>query len=1030
MYMKKVILLIAAMQITSGFSLYAQKKEKINDSNSPLHLLQPAYKVPYGELSTGAIKKDLSRILSYLETETPARVIDKNTQKTITDYSKIDENAQLDKGAFRLASYEWGVTYAAMLDAGLATGDSRFTDYVYNRFRFLSEVAPSFKKVLENTGSTDPQMRQILAPHALDDAGAMCAAMIKASRLNPSLQLNSLVNNYMNYIMYHEYRLSDGTFARNRPQKNTLWLDDMFMSVPAIAQMGKLTGEDKYYNEAVKQILQFSSRMFVKEKGLYRHGWVEGMKQHPSFHWARANGWALLTLVETLDVLPQSHPQYDVIMEQLQAHIAGLAACQSGEGFWHQLLDRNDSYLETSATAIYVYCIAHAINRGWVDAVAYGPVAQLGWHAISTKINAQGEVEGTCVGTGMGFDPAYYCYRPVNTFAAHGYGPVIWAGAEMIKLLNSQYPRMNDSAVQYYTTPQNTTSPIFSADANVGRPETIIAGSSRKTEKAPVVFVIGDSTAKNGQGKGDGDMWGWAAFLDNFFDTNKITVENHALGGMSSRTFLTAGLWEKVLSGIKKGDYLIIQFGHNDGGPLNTGRARASLNGTGEESQTVIMERNGGPEDVFTFGHYLRLYIRQAKAHGAIPIVLSHTPGNRWTESKMNRCDETYAKWSKEVAEQEGVFYIDVNDRSARKFESLGIEKTKAFYKDNVHTTFDGAILNAKSVVEGLLDLPNCPLNQYINKTALSKDFRAADKPLFRDPVYDGAADPIVVWNKQEQKWFMFYTNRRANMTNSKGVDWVHGTPIGIAESTDGSSWKYRGTANINYGSKDVTYWAPDIVENNGIYHMFLTVVPGIFTDWKHEREIVHLTSSNLIDWKFASKLSLASDKVIDACIVKAPDGMWRMYYNNEKDHKSIYYAQSKDLNTWEDKGKAVGDRAGEGPKIFAWKGKYFMIVDNWNGQAVYSSDDMENWRRQERNILKEPGKGVDDGTNGLHADVVVNNGNAYIFYFTHPGRVATPSGKLDNYETRRSSVQVGKLEYENGEIKCDRDKPVYINLR
>ena len=106
------------------------------------------------------------------------------------------------------------------------------------------------------------------------------------------------------------------------------------------------------------------------------------------------------------------------------------------------------------------------------------------------------------------------------------------------------------------------------------------------------------------------------------------------------------------------------------------------------------------------------------------------------------------------------------------------------------------------------------------------------------------------------------------------------------------------------------------------------------------------------------------------------------------------------------------------------------MIVDNWNGQAVYSSNNMEDWRRQEHNILKEPGKGVDDGTNGLHADVVVNNGNAYIFYFTHPGRVATPSGKLDNYETRRSSVQVGKLEYENGEIKCDRDKPVYINLK
>ena len=143
-------------------------------------------------------------------------------------------------------------------------------------------------------------------------------------------------------------------------------------------------------------------------------------------------------------------------------HVRGLAACQSGEGFWHQLLDRNDSYLETSATAIYVYCLAHGINKGWLDALAYGPVAQLGWHAVSTQINAEGQVEGTCVGTGMAFDPAFYYYRPINVYAAHGYGPVIWAGAEMINLLNQQHPKMNDSAIQYYSTEQKTTEPIFS----------------------------------------------------------------------------------------------------------------------------------------------------------------------------------------------------------------------------------------------------------------------------------------------------------------------------------------------------------------------------------------------------------------------------------------------------------------------------------------------------------------------------------------------------------------------------------------
>ncbi len=183
-----------------------------------------------------------------------------------------------------------------------------------------------------------------------------------------------------------------------------------------------------------------------------------------TFCWARANGWAMLTACELLDVLPEDYPQRAKVMDYFRAHVRGVTALQSGEGLWHQLLDRNDSYLETSATAIYVYCLAHAINKGWIDAIAYGPVAHLGWHAVAGKINAEGQVEGTCVGTGMAFDPAFYYYRPVNVYAAHGYGPVLWAGAEMISLLKNQYPQMNDSAVQYYQVKQKTTAPIFAID--------------------------------------------------------------------------------------------------------------------------------------------------------------------------------------------------------------------------------------------------------------------------------------------------------------------------------------------------------------------------------------------------------------------------------------------------------------------------------------------------------------------------------------------------------------------------------------
>ena len=308
---------------------------------------------------------------------------------------------------------------------------------------------------------------------------------------------------------------------------------------------------------------------------------------------------------------------------------------------------------------------------------------------------------------------------------------------------------------------------------------------------------------------------------------------------------------------------------------------------------------------------------------------------------------------------------------------------------------------------------------------------KIADKPLFRDPVYDGAADPVLVWNKAEKKWFMFYTNRRANIEDPDGVKWVHGTRIGIAESVDGgATWQYRDTCNINYRpDKAYTHWAPEVLEHDGIYHMYLTYVPGIFNDWRHPRWIVHLTSQNLIDWKFESKVNLASEKVIDACVAPLPDGTWRMWYNNEADKKSMYYADSPDLYNWTDKGKAHGAFRGEGPKVFKWKDKTWMIIDAWKGLAVYSSDDMENWMRQEENILKTPGKGEDDQVKGGHPDIVLQGDRAFVFYFTHPGRrPEIPESEI--YEKRRSSIQVAELFLKDGKIWCDRDQPVEINLK
>lgn len=306
---------------------------------------------------------------------------------------------------------------------------------------------------------------------------------------------------------------------------------------------------------------------------------------------------------------------------------------------------------------------------------------------------------------------------------------------------------------------------------------------------------------------------------------------------------------------------------------------------------------------------------------------------------------------------------------------------------------------------------------------------RLASKPLYRDPVYDGAADPVVIWNHNEKKWLMFYTNRRANVQGLDGVTWVHGTHIGIAESSDGgANWQYWDTCSIPPPYTE-TQWAPEVIEYQGTYHLYLTYVPGIFANWNHARHIIHLTSQNLIQWKYESTLDLASERVIDACVFRLPDGTWRLWYNNEVDGKSMYYADSDDLYHWEDKGKAIGDQSGEGPKVFQWKNTYWMLTDVWDGLAVYKSDDLTSWQRIPGNLLQKPGTGKDDNVKGGHPDVVVSNDRAYLFYFTHPGRVDSIPGE-NVYQKRRSSIQVAELAYQDGRITCDRNKPTYIDLQ
>ena len=427
--MRKRLFTFIALTLSLGeLECYAQEVQ--NDATAPLHLMRPAYKIPYGVPEAKDVKATMDRIKDYLDA---------------TTFMELDETGKmLKRGTFRLTSYEWGVTYSAMLRAGEVIGDKTYTRYAIDRMEYLAKLAPQFKAWHDKGENIDPLMHQVVKPEALDDAGAICAAMLKAK----DKKLKNQIEIYYNFIANGQYRYTDGMFARLRPVKNTVWLDDMFMGIPALAWHGNV-------EEAMRQFQLFHDKMWVPEKNLYRHGWVPG-EYHPSFFWGRANGWALLTACELLDV--QESP---LIMGWFKEHLTGLMPLQHHDGAWHQLLDRPDTYQETSCTAIYCYCIAHAINKGWIDAETYGAQAILAWNYVNAHVNAQGQVEGTCVGTGLAFDPAFYAYRPVNNFAAHGYGPTLWAGAEIYQLVKTHHIKMNDSAVHFYPEDPQTNEPIF-----------------------------------------------------------------------------------------------------------------------------------------------------------------------------------------------------------------------------------------------------------------------------------------------------------------------------------------------------------------------------------------------------------------------------------------------------------------------------------------------------------------------------------------------------------------------------------------
>ena len=295
--------------------------------------------------------------------------------------------------------------------------------------------------------------------------------------------------------------------------------------------------------------------------------------------------------------------------------------------------------------------------------------------------------------------------------------------------------------------------------------------------------------------------------------------------------------------------------------------------------------------------------------------------------------------------------------------------------------------------------------------------------PLYRDPIFDGPTDPVLVRHHVTGDWWMFYTARRATAPGP-GVAWVHGTDIGVAVSGDGgTTWLYRGTVpglDIEWGRN--TFWAPEIVWAEGSYHMFVSYITGVPDRWEgHDRRILHYTSEDLIGWTFDGVVPLGSDKVIDAAICPLPSGGYRMWFKDEAHDSHTYCADSPDLYTWDPARPVLTGFAHEGPNVITLGGRSWLVIDEWHGLAVYASDDLETWHRQGL-ILDIPGEHPEDRDYGRHADIVVTTDDlAYIFYFTHPGEAAgAPAG---SHERQRSTIHAAALTVQDGQLVCHRDR-------
>ncbi|HEV2830698.1 MAG TPA: glycoside hydrolase family 88 protein, partial [Hanamia sp.] len=330
--------------------------------------------------------------------------------------------------------YVNGVLAVGMVEATNVLKDKKYSAYASKNYDFIFSNLDYFKKQYD-AGNQRVEYRPVFRIGSLDDCGAMSAGLLDVYAFDKKKEYMDYLNRVGDHILNKQSRFPDGTLARNSPRKMTLWADDLYMSVPFLARMGKLTGDKKYFDFAIKQVENFNRYIYDPTTGLYLHAFYNDANTNGVARWGRCNGWVALAQADLISNLPANHPKRAELIKLLLRQIIGFSRYQDISGMWHQLLDKPDSYEESSVTAMFVYTVAKAVNEGWISP-RYISIAQNGWEALSKKVTADGQVPDICIGTSINEDIRYYYNRPKELNDTHGLGAFLLAGTEMIKANN------------------------------------------------------------------------------------------------------------------------------------------------------------------------------------------------------------------------------------------------------------------------------------------------------------------------------------------------------------------------------------------------------------------------------------------------------------------------------------------------------------------------------------------------------------------------------------------------------------------